>query len=82
MSEPEIEQEAAEHAARLFDIRRIIGGLFGLYGAIITIVGIFDSDAEIAKAQGVNINLWTGIAMLVVAAVFFVWQWLRPLGAP
>src|SRR5688572_32580290 len=55
--------ERRSAAARLFDVRRVIGGLFTVYGVIVTLIGIFDSDAEIEKAQGVNINLWTGLAM-------------------
>jgi hypothetical protein len=39
-------------AARLFDIRRIIGRLFVIYGAIVTIAGIAASDAPIDKPEG------------------------------
>jgi hypothetical protein len=67
-------------AANLFDLRRIIGGLFVLYGALLTILGITESDAEIEKAAGVNINLWAGLGMLVVGALFLIWAFTRPLG--
>ena len=53
-------------AANLFDLRRIIGGLFVLYGVVLTIVGLGDSDAEIAKAAGVRINLSAGLGMLAL----------------
>lgn len=66
-------------AARLFDIRRIIGGLFVIYGVIVTIAGLFASDADLEKAQDVNINLWTGLAMLVLGLFFLGWMWLRPI---
>src|SRR3954454_10962849 len=66
-------------AANLFDLRRIIGGLFVLYGAILTITGLFDSQAEIDKSAGVHINLWTGIAMLVLGGLFLLWAFTRPL---
>ncbi|MFE3161477.1 hypothetical protein [Streptomyces sp. NPDC059224] len=69
-------------AARIFDLRRIIGGLFVLYGIIVTITGITDSQAEIDKAQGININLWTGIGMLLLGVFFLVWLWLRPTPPP
>ncbi|MGI3226636.1 hypothetical protein ACRJ4B_25155 [Streptomyces sp. GTA36] len=69
-------------AARLFDIRRIIGGLFVVYGIIVTIAGITESDADIAKAQDVNINLWTGLGMLALGLFFLVWLWLRPTAPP
>ncbi|GAA2949709.1 hypothetical protein [Streptomyces enissocaesilis] len=69
-------------AARLFDIRRIIGGLFAVYGVIVTIAGITASDADLRKAQGININLWTGLAMLALGLFFLVWLKLRPIVPP
>jgi hypothetical protein len=72
--------ERAREAANLFDLRRIIGGLFILYGLILVVTGIGDSDAEIDKAAGVHINLWGGLGMLVVGALFLVWAFTRPLG--
>ena len=67
-------------AANLFDLRRIIGGLFVVYGVILTITGLFDSQAEIDKSAGVHINLWTGIAMLVLGGLCLLWAFTRPLG--
>ncbi|WP_369271577.1 hypothetical protein AB5J55_17495 [Streptomyces sp. R11] len=69
-------------AARLFDIRRIIGGLFVLYGVIVTITGLTDDDAAIDKAQGININLWTGLGMLLLGLFFLTWLKLRPAAPP
>ncbi|MEV7243290.1 hypothetical protein ACWDXT_05325 [Streptomyces sp. NPDC003236] len=69
-------------AARIFDLRRIIGGLFVVYGVIVTIVGITDSQSAIDKAQGVNINLWTGIGMLLLGVFFLAWLKLRPTPPP
>ncbi|MFM9371659.1 hypothetical protein [Streptomyces sp. Da 82-17] len=77
----ELEAKSAT-AARLFDIRRIIGGLFVVYGVIVTIAGITASDADLKKAQDVNINLWTGLAMLALGLFFLVWLRLRPAQAP
>jgi len=77
----ELEQKSAT-AARLFDIRRIIGGLFVLYGVIVTIAGITVSDADLDKAEGVNINLWTGLGMLALGLFFLVWLKLRPMAPP
>lgn len=69
-------------AARLFDIRRVIGGLFALYGVIVTLIGIFDGQSEIAKAQGVRINLWAGLTMLVFGLLMLAWGFIRPVQAP
>jgi hypothetical protein len=81
VSEP-MDEESRSTAARLFDVRRVIGGLFVVYGVIVTLIGLFDSPAELDKAQGVRINLWTGLGMLVLGALFLLWQWLRPAEAP
>lgn len=62
----------------LFDVRRVIGGLFLVYGLLVTGIGVFEPSAQIDKAQGVNINLWAGLGMLALSVFFLVWQWLRP----
>ena len=74
--------ERRSAAARLFDVRRVIGGLFVVYGVIVTLIGLFDSGSELDKAQGVRINLWSGLGMLVLGALFLLWQWIRPAEAP
>lgn len=75
-------QTKSATAARLFDIRRLIGGLFVVYGVIVTIAGITASDADIDRAEGLNINLWTGLAMLALGLFFLVWLKLRPTAPP
>ena len=82
ISEAEQAEEAsrAERAANLFDVRRFIGGVFVLYGLILFVLGLGASTAEVDKAAGVNINLWTGLAMLVVGAIFLAWAFARPVG--
>jgi xanthine/uracil/vitamin C permease (AzgA family) len=63
-----------------FDIRLIIALLLGSYGLVVTIMGLFfTTDKEIDRSAGVNINLWAGLAMLVVGGLFVLWTWLRPL---
>jgi hypothetical protein len=69
-----------ERAATLFDIRRIIGGLFLLYGVVLTVMGFGASDEDIARAHGINVNLSVGISLLIIAAFFIAWALLRPLG--
>ena len=66
-------------AVNLFDLRRIIGGLFVGLGLLLTILGLFDSQEEIDKAAGVNINLWAGLGMLALGILFLVWAFTRPL---
>jgi hypothetical protein len=73
------EEAEATRKANLFDIRRLIGGLFALYGLILLLLGIFGSHAVKHKAAGVNINLWTGIGMLVFAGLMIFWAFARPV---
>jgi hypothetical protein len=74
-----IDEARARRAANLFDLRRLIGGLFVLYGAILTVMGIGASDREIEKAAGINLNLWVGLCMLAIGALFLLWAFMRPL---
>ena len=84
MSEHDVQREVTElqaksaTAARIFDLRRIIGGLFVLYGIIITIAGINPSDSSLDKSEGININLWTGLGMLLLGIFFLIWLKLKP----
>jgi hypothetical protein len=68
-----------DRTANLFDLRRIIGGVFVALGLLLTILGLFDSQEEIDKAAGVNINLWAGLGMLVLGLLFLAWAFARPL---
>jgi hypothetical protein len=65
--------------ANRFDIRRIIGGVFLLYGVILTVVGIVGSDEVKNKAAGINVNLFTGLGMLVVGGLMIFWALARPV---
>jgi hypothetical protein len=81
MSEPTSQppKSRVAQAANLFDLRRIIGGVFVLYGVLLTVLGLFDSQQEIDKAAGVNINLWAGLGMLVFGLLMITWALTRPL---
>ncbi len=66
--------------AGAFDVRNVIAGLIGFYGVVLVIVGLVDNGADaLKKTGGVNANLWTGIALIVVAAAFAIWTKLRPI---
>jgi hypothetical protein len=75
---PDIDAATAAKAANRFDIRRIIGGLFLVYGVILVVVGVLGSDAVKNKAAGVNVNLWTGLGMLVFGVLMVFWALSRP----
>ena len=73
------EHQHHRHTAGWFDIRRIIGALLGIYGAVLLVTGLVGtSSAEVHRSAGVNANLWSGIALLLAAVFFLVWAHLRP----
>jgi hypothetical protein len=74
----EDELEAARQANK-FDIRRIIGGVFLVYGVLLTVMGIVGSHHIKTKASGINVDLWTGIGMIIFAVVMIVWALTRPV---
>lgn len=74
----EEEEIRAAKVANRFDIRRLIGGLFLLYGAILTVLGLVGSHTVKNKAAGINVDLWTGIGMLVFGVVMVFWALSRP----
>ncbi len=68
---------ARNHTAGAFDIRNVIGGLIGVYGVILTVMGIFDAGDN--GTGDASANLWAGLAMLAFGAVFLAWARLRPV---
>jgi hypothetical protein len=71
------------HKAGAFDIRTFIALLIGIYGIVLVIAGIVGSSAsQLKKSDGVHVNLYAGIGMVVVSIVFFVWARMRPVVLP
>lgn len=66
-------------STRRFDLRRLIGALFVFYGVILAVMGITPSEGDLSMTGGLNINLWTGLGMLVVGGLFFLWDRLAPV---
>jgi hypothetical protein len=65
--------------AILFDLRGVIGLLFVVYGVVLTILGIVgESPADLAKAGGIDLNLWVGLAMLLGGIIFYAWVFTKP----
>ena len=76
--------------ARLFDIRIIVAALMGIYGIVLIIGGAAPgvlgieshkpSDANRVDLEaGTTANLWVGLILAAVAALFVAWALLRPL---
>ena len=74
----EAEKRKAELLAKLFDLRMFVGVLFVIFGVLVTIAGFGASDADIEKAQGIRLALWTGLVMLALGVFFVAWTMLKP----
>jgi len=71
---------SGKKTAGIFDIRVIIGALLGLFGLILLLTSLFsDPQAQVAKANDVDLNLWTGLCLLAASALFIAWAFLRPI---
>lgn len=76
-------EKRAPRKAGAFDIRTFIATLLGLYGVVLLLMGLFGtSDADLRKADGLNINLWGGIGILVAAVLLQAWAMWRPVVVP
>jgi hypothetical protein len=67
--------------AGALDVRNIIGLLMGIYGVILLLMAVF-SDSAAPKSADVNSNLWAGLALVAVSAVFLIWARVRPIKVP
>jgi hypothetical protein len=66
-----------------FDVRTVIAALLLIYGVVLLAVGLFaTTDDDLARADGVNVNLWTGVGLIAGALVFYAWSRLRPVKVP
>ena len=73
-------QTGRRHTAGAYDVRNVIAALIGLYGVVLTIMGLVGtSEDDLVKTGGVNANLWSGIVMVLVALAFVLWTRLRPV---
>ena len=59
-------------------IHRQLGSLDGGFLGRAEIMGIAGSHHVKTKAAGINIDLWTGLGMLVFAALMLLWAFGRP----
>jgi len=51
------------------DVRWPIGGMFSIFGAILTVYGIVSNRAMYEKSLGINVNLWWGLVLLAFGLV-------------
>lgn len=55
-----------------FDLRLPIGALFTLYGAMLSLYGLFGDKEQYARSLGVNINLIWGLVLLVFGSSMLI----------
>lgn len=80
MSTPAEQTSDRKHSAGAFDVRNVIAALIGFYGIVLVLVAVLGTtDDDRAKTGGLHANLWTGIAMIVFAAIFAIWARVRPI---
>ena len=62
------------------DIKIPIGLMFTILGLLLSIFGLVTGgDTELySRSLGININLWTGLAMLVIGLLMLATTKLRP----
>ncbi len=60
------------------DIKLPIGLIFTIFGIMLTVYGIFTGDnaAMYERSLDVNVNLWSGLLMLVFGLVMLFLSWL------
>lgn len=77
------QNKATPGRAGLFDIRTFIATLLGIYGLVLIAMGLFGtSDSDLNRSDGINVNLWAGLALVIAAALLVTWARLRPLIVP
>jgi len=51
------------------DVRFPIGGMFAIFGVILTVYGLASDPAIYARSLGINVNLWWGLVLLAFGLV-------------
>lgn len=75
-------QATSQQHAGAFDLRNVIGALLGIYGLVLIVCYFFldpgiNPDTDTLKDPADN--LYSGLAMLAVAAIMMIWAKLRPI---
>ncbi len=57
------------------DVRYPIGGMFSLFGAILTVYGMVSNPAIYEKSLGINVNFWWGLVLLAFGLIMLVFAY-------
>jgi hypothetical protein len=66
----------------MIDIKIPIGLMFSIFGVILTVYGLvtLSDTAMYARSFGINVNIWSGIGMLVFGlAMLMLVKWGKKL---
>ena len=64
------------------DVRWPIGGMFTIFGAILTVYGMVSNPAMYEKSLGINVNLWWGLVLLAFGLVMLVFAYRAQRAKP
>jgi hypothetical protein len=59
------------------DVRLPLGLLFTVIGALLAIFGALSDKAVYTRSLNINVNLWWGLFMTAVGALFLWFSWRR-----
>jgi hypothetical protein len=59
------------------DLRFPLGLLFVVFGAMLTLFGLFTDRATYERSLYINVNLWWGLVMLLFGALMFFAAWRK-----
>jgi hypothetical protein len=59
----------------LLDLRFPMGLLFSVLGAILTAYGVLGDQSVYQASMGINVNLWSGLGILVFGAAMLLGAW-------
>ncbi|MBP2332711.1 cell wall anchor protein [Corynebacterium freneyi] len=82
---PEKNASSEKKAAGAFDVRNIIGMLLGIYGIVLLLSALLldpGINPDTGLPKDASYNTWTGLALVLAAAVFLTWAKLRPIIVP
>ena len=58
-----------------FDVRLPIGLMFSVFGVMLVAWGLLSDPAIYQRSEGVNVNLWWGLVLLVFGAAMLWMAW-------
>ena len=59
------------------DIKFPIGLMFSIFGLLLTLYGLFTHSDTIlyTRSLGININLWSGLGMMIFGSIMLLLSW-------